>query len=121
MSEVRTVNAIRRFANRIAASPYLKVGVRGTLDRRPVAMNASRLKIMLDSGYTIEPDAGAPVLPRELSSAVAPRDERPGALRALLVQFPRDEAEAARSRIAAAGGTIVTYVPDKAYLVRMTD
>ena len=121
MSEVRTVNAVRRFANRIAASPYLKGGTRGKLERSVVAAGAPRPAIRLGSGYTIEPDAGAPIVPAELSSAREPRDERPGALRAFLVQFNGTPAEAARDRIAAAGGVITSYIPDRAYLVRMTD
>lgn len=120
-SEVRTVNATRRFANRIAASPYLKGGSRGTLERRPAVTSGQRPAIHLASGYTILPDAGTPVIPAELSSAAAPRDERAGSLKGFLVQFRGATADEARERIAAAGGVVISYVPDHAYLVRMSD
>lgn len=72
-------------------------------------------RIHLRAGFEIDPARGEPALPlalRETLGSVAAR-------RTFLVDFGDGDPGDARSRIVAAGGTVVGYVPDHAMLVRL--
>ncbi|MGH7729940.1 MAG: S8 family serine peptidase, partial [Candidatus Eiseniibacteriota bacterium] len=127
VSEVRAFTAEPRFMNQVAASPYLRESRRGTMGSgerasRDGAASAdepgSPPRIRLSAGYDFAPAEGLPKIPAELTSAAVAGD--PGTLRGYLVQFEAMPAAKDLARIAAAGGAVYTYIPDHAYLVRMT-
>jgi hypothetical protein len=132
VSAAHSFTALRKFANRIAPSPYLPPALLGTLaagevigarTARSDAAAAARppRRIRLTAGYDWAPaDGAAPPVPPELSSARAAREEGSPEMRAYLVQFDAPPAEAERAAIAEAGGAVVAYIPDQAYLVRMS-
>ncbi|HEY2954369.1 MAG TPA: S8 family serine peptidase [Candidatus Eisenbacteria bacterium] len=132
MSAARSFTALRKFANRIAPSPLLppaRLGALGAADG--TGAGAARAgapaeargppRIRLAAGYDFAPSAGEPAVPAELSSARAPREEGGAPLRAYLVQFGAPPGEAELAAIAAAGGATIAYIPDQAYLVRMSE
>ena len=132
MSAARSFTALRKFANRVAPSPYLPPARLGTIDpgdvigtraARAGAATGSRAppRLRLAAGYDFAPAEGAPVLPPELSMARASRQESGSALRSYLVQFDGAPGEPERAAIERAGGSVVAYIPDQAYLVRMSE
>ena len=132
MSAARSFVALRKFANRIAPSPYLPPARLGTLAAGDViGTRAARSgatmetrpppRLRLAAGYEWAPAQGAPPIPPELSSARAAREEGAPGLRAYLVQYESPPGEAERATIAEAGGAVVAYIPDQAFLVRMSD
>ena len=124
VSAVRVFTAQPRFMNQVAASPYLRESRRGTLDpgardvRVGTAATATAPRIRLTSGYDFAPSEGLPDVPAGLARATEVGE--PTALRGYLVQFSTMPSSGDVDRIAAAGGAIYTYIPDQAYLVRMT-
>lgn len=132
MSAARSFTALRKFANRIAPSPYLPPARLGMLAASDViGSRAARSgavpekrpppRLRLAAGYDWAPAEGAPPIPPEPSSARAARAEGAPGPRAYLVQFDAPPGEPERAAIAEAGGAIVAYVPDQAYLVRMSE
>jgi hypothetical protein len=138
VSAVRSFTALRKFANRIALSPYLPPAKPGRLDAGDViGTRAARpdgaiaggtatgtrqaARIRLAAGYDFAPASGPPVVPAELSSARVPREEGDAeALESYLVQFDTPPGEAEVAAITSAGGAVFGYIPDQAYLVRMS-
>ncbi len=148
-ADVRTVIVTPRFANRVLASPFLVEARRGVLgadeieaaarERRGVqtpfdtavkragtlaaVLAADAPRIRLAAGYSFAPTLeGEPLLPMMLSTArtMSIEDADPSALGSYLVQFAAPPSDAQRDAIARAGGAVFTYVPDQAFLVRMT-
>ncbi|HYM80919.1 MAG TPA: hypothetical protein VEY91_05855, partial [Candidatus Limnocylindria bacterium] len=130
VSEVRSFNAVRKFSNRVAPHPLLKEGRRGTLSPTDL-LSAPRAngeaagaapRIRLAAGYDFAPSVQLPALPSDLASIQAPREESSqSGLRAYLVQFAAPPSAGEMAAIAKAGGSVFCYVPDQAYLVRMTE
>ncbi len=123
VSEVRSFTAEPRFMNRVAASPYLRESRRGTVgaaDRTAAASAdaSSPPRIRLSAGYEFAPAEGLPEVPAGLRAATDGGD--PASIRAYLVQFSAMPTAKDVARITAAGGAVHTYIPDHAYLVRMT-
>jgi subtilase family protein/flagellar hook capping protein FlgD len=127
VSEVRSFTAQPRFMNEIAASPYLRESRRGTMGSSDMAVRTgvasagevgSPPRIRLSAGYDFAPAEDMPKLPRELAITADAGD--PGTLRGYLVQFAAMPTAKDLERITAAGGAVYTYIPDHAYLVRMT-
>jgi hypothetical protein len=122
-SAVRSFTALPKFTNRIAPSPYLLETRRGMLETAPKVANAltgaGAPHIRLASGFDFAPIVeGAPM---QVESRVVTEDPAGAdAPHAYLVQFAAPPADAERAALARAGGELVAYVPDQAYLVRMT-
>lgn len=133
VSDVRSFTALRKFANRVAPSPYLMPGTRGRMadagvDARVAPSGntvggAPRLPhLRLTAGYDFSlGEPVRPAVPAKLSISSAPRDENASALRSVLVQFPETPSSEDLAAITGAGGAVFSYIPDQAYLVRMTD
>jgi len=133
MSAARSFVALRKFANRVAPSPYLPPARLGTLDPGDVIGARAALsgaapqggappRIRLAAGYDWAPAAGEPAVPPELSSArVAAEESGPHALRSYLVQFEAPPGAPELAAIASAGGAVIAYIPDQTYLVRMSE
>jgi len=68
------------------------------------------------AGYTFDPQVGEPVLPEQLRAA----DARDGAADYYLVQAAGPIEAAWRGELTAAGAEVYGYLPDFAYLVRLT-
>jgi len=146
VSEPRAFTALRRFANRVAPSPWVLAERRGAIAPERLAAlraeaaaaraealaglaagaaparaegGASRPRIRLAAGYDFAPAEALPEVPAHLSAARMPRAEGTGALEAVLVQFAAPPGDAERAALAAAGGVVFAYVPDQAYLVRV--
>jgi hypothetical protein len=123
VSEVRSFTAEPRFLNQIAASPYLVEARRGASPRDRVALDAGGATtaphLRLASGYDFAPSQGLPALPADLRSSVGTESD-PSALRGYLVQFDAVPSSADLARLGAAGAAVFSYIPDQAYLVRMT-
>lgn len=118
VSDVRSFTALPRFANRVMASQFLGVSREGRLGEEPQAVSP---RIRLSAGYDFAPSEGEPALPAGLATARLPIDDAGGmALGAYLVQFQGDPSDEERAAIAKAGGAVFAYVPDQAYLVRMS-
>ncbi len=127
VSEVRSFTAQPRFVNQVAASPYLRESRRGAMGSRDMATKTGTVsageagtapRIRLSAGYDFAPNEALPELPTDLATTTDVGD--PGTLRAYLVQFVESPGEKDLARITAAGGAVFTYIPDHAYLVRMT-
>jgi subtilase family protein/flagellar hook capping protein FlgD len=132
VSEVRSFTALRKFANRMAASPFLLAQRKGSLaaselvgaprGARAQDDPAQGRRIRLSAGYDFAPLAGEPVVPAELSSErLTPGIGEDGGLRSWLVQFEAAPDAGDLEAITRAGGAVFSYVPDHAYLVRMTE
>jgi hypothetical protein len=129
-SEARSFTAIPRFTNRVAPSPYLMRGVLGQLGadelkrERASSMLATpgAPHLRLAAGYDFAPSEAASSLrvPQELSMSRVPAEEAGGGLQSYLVQFSGEPGPDDLRAIAAAGGAVFAYIPDQAYLVRMT-
>ncbi len=148
-ADVRTVTVVPRFANRVAPSPFLVESRRGVLAADEVAaaarerrgaltpfdataqrpttlagvLAADAPRIRLAAGYSFAPTVESePALPIALTSArtMTIEDADPAALGSYLVQFDGPPSDAQREAIARAGGAVYSYVPDQAFLVRMT-
>lgn len=146
-SPERTVTVAPRFENTVQASPFLVEARRGALSSDEIAENArlrrsavtpidARLvgpavtaagadapRIRLAAGYAFAPMVESePALPLALTSsrAMTIEDADPAAIGSYLVQFDGPPSDAERARIAAAGGAVFAYIPDQAFLVRMT-
>lgn len=130
VSEVRSFTAEPKFMNTIAGTPYLSEARRGTSAIETAvrgggelasAGNPAAARIRLAAGYDFAPAEGTPVLPGSRTPAEADATGGdPAALDAYLVQFAATPTAAEVARITAAGGAVVSYIPDQAYLVRMT-
>lgn len=111
-SETRTMRVIPKFSNRIAPTPYLASSPIGKAP--PAAAAAASRRIRLAAGYTIDPAQGEPALPMSLkASPTGPQSER-----TVLMYYGDADPEQVRQQINAAGGTIVSYIPDHTFLVR---
>lgn len=126
-SPVRSFTALPRFTNRVAPSPYLlesRRGLLGAADKVETTLEAGAPpRIRLASGFDFAPSTeGAPqVTTQGVSARVAPVDPADeSSPHAYLVQFAAPPSDAERADLARAGGVVVAYVPDQAYLVRMT-
>ena len=126
-SPVRTFTALPRFTNKVAPSPYLiesRRGLLGAADKTGAQLeSAGPPRIRLASGFDFAPALeGPPALALQSGSPrVAPADPaQADSPRAYLVQFAAPPSDAEREALAHDGGEIVAYVPDQAYLVRMT-
>jgi hypothetical protein len=111
-SAARSVSVIPRFTHPMAASPLLEAS--RTTAAAP-ATDASFDRIRLAVGYEIDPRRGEPPLPEALRDVEVSGD----APRAVLVWFGDADPERTRRRILESGGTVVAYVPDHAFLVRL--
>ncbi len=127
VSEVRSFTALPRFTNRVSASPYLVASRQGRLEALapetaaslPTSITPPRIR--LAAGYDFAPTEGEPAVPVELSSARLPIEETGSdGLSSYLVQFSNAPSDEDRATIARAGGAAFAYIPDQAYLVRMT-
>lgn len=129
-SEVRPFTALRRFANRVAGSPVL---LRETTGRLPAAELAprhaalatgaavpGRPQVHMIAGFDFVPGQDTPAVPAALAHVSRAPDEGADPVGAFLVQFADPPGDAERAAIAAAGGAVVAYIPDQAFLVRMT-
>jgi hypothetical protein len=112
MSEVRRVVVLGRFTNRVEPSPL--VSVTPILPAHPVE-RVGPDRIRLSAGYEIDPTRGEPVLPAALREAAGPTTGK----RTYIVYFADGDPEATRKTVLEAGGSIVSYLPDRAFLVRM--
>jgi len=137
LSEVRSFTALPRFVNRVAPSPYLPPATRGRLEASDLLGSRARrsnaeaaagtnaapaARIRLAAGYDFAPADGEPPVPFELSGAAVPRDESdPSAARSYLVQFDSPPGPGEMAAITRAGGAVFAYIPDQAYLVRMSE
>ncbi len=110
-SETRTVRVIPKFSNRITPTPYLAASPIG---KATPSADAAPHRIRLAAGYTIDPGQGEPALPMSLKSSPAGRESQ----RTVLMYYGDADPEQVRQQINAAGGTIVSYIPDHTYLVR---
>src|SRR5688572_16511795 len=143
---MRSVTVAPRFENRISASPFLVESRRGLLTPDEIEENArlrrgavtpidARLRgpavtaasdaprLRLSAGYSFAPTVeGEPALPVALTSsrAMTLEDADPAAVGSYLVQFAGAPSDAERAAIARAGGAVFAYIPDQAYLVRMS-
>ncbi len=120
----RSFTVLPAFARPTVASPYLLATRTGTLEPG-VPTAAPRLR--LAAGFEFAPAApGAAVpsgalAPTGAAGRVVPADPvGPDGPHAYLVQFATPPGDDERAAIARAGGTVVSYVPDQAFLVRMT-
>jgi hypothetical protein len=130
VSEVRSFTAEPKFMNTIAGSPYLSEARRGTTAIEGAVRGAGGLaidgasgapRIRLAAGYDFAPAEGTPTLPASLTAAGDDAtNSDPAALHSYLVQFAATPTAAEVARITGAGGAVVSYIPDQAYLVRMT-
>ena len=128
-SEVRPFTALRRFANRVAASPVVLQERSGRLPesetaprRAALASHAvvpARPQVHLVAGYDFVPGETQPAVPAALAHVLRTPEDGADPVGAFLVQFADPPGEAERAAIAEAGGAIVSYVPDQAFLVRM--
>ncbi len=118
VSEVREFTALRKFQNRIARSPLLPQAKTGRLAPPSPAEAAAmaRPRVRLSTGYDFDARESLPSVPVELASQV---DDASG-IRAYIVQYPYSPGPQDIEKIVAAGGAMVSYLPDQAYLVRMT-
>ena len=138
---VRSFVAIPKFSNRVAPSPYLVRGVLGQLapdelkreraetfaspeDARLSAVaipGGASPHIRLAAGFDFTPATATPVLPTELSVSRLP-EAMPGGgeMQAVLVQFKDAPGEAELRAVAEVGGAVFSYIPDQAYLVRLS-
>jgi len=128
VSQVRAFTAEPRFMNTIAASPYLTESRHGTVGAAELASRDGAVsadgagalpRIRLSAGYDFAPAEGLPKLAAELTSDASAASD-PSSLHGYLVQFESMPTAKDLARIAAAGGAIYTYIPDHAYLVRMS-
>ncbi len=127
---VRSFTVIPRFTNRVASSPYLMRRVLGRMSAADLrrAADASLTAgdraphLRLAAGYDFAPrlSAAGPAVPNELSMARVPAEEAAAGTQAYLVQFASPPAPEDRDAIVAAGGVVFAYIPDQAYLVRMS-
>lgn len=128
-SEVRRFTAMKKFANRIAASPVVLRETRGRLDEADVAPRRaaaakgqavpSRPQVHLAAGYDFVPGVDKVAVPEKLSRVLRTPEDGVDPVGAYIVQFDDPPGDAERNAIADAGGVIVSYVPDQAFLVRM--
>jgi hypothetical protein len=147
VSEVRSFIAEPKFTNRIAPNALLGPTKIGTLTRAEqeaawAEMRAANLaldaqagklpanataaagapRIRLSAGFDFAPAVEIPRVPEALSMSRT----RPGAeagaagMGSYLVQFAEPPGAAQLDAIAEAGGATFTYIPDQAYLVRMS-
>lgn len=131
VSDVRSFDAQRKFTNRVAPSPLLLPSRVGTLSPAEVASQRAAAefavsavpRVRLQAGYDFAPSEAMPAVPVELSRSQRPLTEagEGGGLRSFLVQFSGTPSAPELAAIANAGGAVFCYVPDQAYLVRMTD
>lgn len=119
VSDVREFTLVPNFANRVAPDGRLQPSAMGRLVG-DAAKRSGRRAIELFAGYSLEPGKPAPELPARLKRA-AVANRAGDAREAYLVQFGDDSPKEARSRIAAAGGAMVSPIAGDAYLVRLTD
>lgn len=103
---------LRKFANQITPSPYLRTSPIGSAASR---VPAEPVRIRLTAGYTLEPGGADPVIPARLRASREPG--RPP--RAVLVHYGDAHPDQARAAILAAGGLVVSYIPDNTFLVRV--
>lgn len=131
ISDVRSFEAQRKFTNRVAPSPLLLPSRVGTLSPAEVASQLAEAefashgapRVRLQAGYEFAPSEAVPAVPAELSRSQRPLAEagEGSGLRSFLVQFSGTPSAPELAAIAKAGGAVFCYVPDQAYLVRMTD
>jgi hypothetical protein len=129
-SPVQTFTALRAFANRVAGNPILLRETTGRMTtaeisprRAAMASGAPvlpRPQIHLSAGYDFVPGTEQPAVPAGLAHVQHVTEDGADPVGAYLVQFADPPGEAERAVIAAAGGAITGYVPDQAYLVRMS-
>ena len=132
VSEVRSLTAQRKFMNRVAPAAWQPVTRKGMLAPSELAgakwehglAAGEAPHIRLNAGYDFQPSKAAPSVPAELSSrAVRLEGQESGGatMRSYLVQFATSPSGTELAAIAKAGGSVFSYIPDQAYLVRMTD
>ena len=129
-SEVRPFTALRKFANRVAASPVVLQQESGRLPESEVAPRRAALarggavparpQVHLVAGYDFVPGGTQSVVPAALAHALRTPGDGADPVGSFLVQFADPPGDAERAAIAEAGGAIVAYVPDQAFLVRMS-
>ena len=131
VTPVRSFTALPRFTNRVATSPYLVASRTGRLEpatsvvtRTAGATSSAGVapRLHLGAGFDFAPTTdGVPAMALAgASSRVAPLDPAGAdAPRPYLVQFAAPPSDDDRAELARAGGVVVAYVPDQAYLVRM--
>lgn len=146
-SEVRSVTVAPRFENRISASPFLVESRRGVLSpdqieenarlrraadtpldaklRAPAANSAGATapRLRLSAGYSFAPtieDEPAVPLALTASRTMTVEDADPAAVGSYLVQFAGPPSDAERAALARAGAAVFAYIPDQAFLVRMS-
>lgn len=128
-SEVRPFTALRRFANRVAASPVVLQQKSGRLTESEIAPRRAALargaavparpQVHLVAGYDFVPGGARPVVPAALARTLRTPEDGADPIGSFLVQFADPPGDAERAAIAEAGGAIVSYIPDQAFLVRI--
>ena len=129
-SEVRPFTALRKFANRVAASPVVLQQKTGRLPdsetaprRAAVARRGlvpARPQVHLAAGYDFVPGEAQPAVPATLAHQQRTPEDGADPVGSYLVQFADPPGDAERAAIADAGGAVVSYVPDQAFLVRIS-
>lgn len=113
LSSPSSFRAVKAFLGNAPESPLIREAARGTLAPDAYSDAAS---IRLGNGFRFDPVAdGEPQVPPALASKAVPV----GHVGAFLVQLRGPVADGQRESLAAAGATIVSYVPNYAFLVRM--
>ena len=137
----RAFTVLPPFAQPVTASPYLISTRTGTLPALPRATvatpgatagatgGAGAPRIRLASGFAFAPTGPGASVPAPAMRAAAtagassalPADPiAPDGAQSYLVQFASAPGDDERAAIARAGGAIAAYIPDQAFLVRMT-
>ncbi len=110
VSGVRSTVVLRRFWNRAAPSPLVSISPVGRAT--PAATGPHR--IHLEAGFEIDPAIGGPSVSLSLQQPATPT----GGRKSFLVYYGDADPEDARRAILASGGRVVSYVPDRTFLVR---
>jgi hypothetical protein len=111
-SDSRSVRVAPRFAGRMPASPFLEASPIG---KAPPVSSSEPRRIRLAAGYEIDPTLGEPAIRSALREGAA----APNSKRNFLVHYGDADADQVRKTILESGGTVVAYVPDRTFLVRM--
>ncbi len=111
-SETRSLRVTPKFENHLAATPYLETS---PITSFTPVVDRTADRIHLAAGYTIDPSRGEPALP----AAMRAMNQPVTATRTYLMYYGAGDPEAVRQRVLQSGGTIVAYVPDHTFLVRL--
>jgi Subtilase family/FlgD Ig-like domain len=110
-----TVDVSKTFSNEMPASPLVREVNRGVVEAEPYADGTS---VLFANGLRFDPVREAePDLPANMTS----QPLREGEVGSFLVQLTGPVRDGQREEIAATGATIIAYVPNYTFLVRMPE